>query len=75
MNLTGFSFSTYWSMVFGKEHCLVSVGSVYVFAHDFSVVLNLALSLTVSGEHRKRLFTQSHLGLRPSGLAIVSDQN
>ena len=46
MNLTGFSFSTYWSMVSGKEHCLVSVGSVYMFAHGFSFVLKL-LSLTV----------------------------
>jgi hypothetical protein len=41
-----------------EEHCLVSVGSVYVFAHGFLVVLKLALSLTVGSEHRKRLFTQ-----------------
>ena len=32
-----------------KQHCLVSMGSVYMFAHGFSIVLKLALSLTVSG--------------------------
>ncbi len=57
----------------GKEHCLVSVGTVYMFAHDFSVVMKLALSLTVSSEDRKGLFTQSDLGLRPSGLIINLD--
>ena len=72
MNLTGFSFSTYWSMVSGKEHCLVSVGSVYMFAHGFSVVLKLALSLTVSSEHRKRLFTQSGSGLQLGDRTITA---
>ena len=33
-------------------------GSVYVFAHGFSVVLKLALRLTVSSEH-KRDFSHS----------------
>ena len=48
-----------------EQHCLVSVGSVYVFAHDFLVVLKLALSLTVNSEQRKRLFTQSVSGMEP----------
>ena len=48
----------------GKKHCLVSVGSVYVFAHGFSVVskASLDLSLTVNSQQRKRLFTQSEMG-------------
>jgi hypothetical protein len=46
-----------------EQHCLVSLGSIYMFAHSFSVVLKLALSLTVSSEHKKRLFSQSEFGL------------
>ena len=49
-----------------KQHCLVSVGSVYVFAHGSSVALKLALSFTISGERRKRLFTQSDYGSNPA---------
>ena len=33
-----------------KQHSLVSVGSVYMFAHGFSVVLKLALSLMASAQ-------------------------
>ena len=49
-----------------EQHCLVSVWSVHMFAHGFSVVLKLALILTVSSEHRKRLFTQSEMGSEPT---------
>ena len=33
----------------GKKHCLVSVGSVYMFAHGFSVALRL-VRFKVNGE-------------------------
>jgi hypothetical protein len=70
MNLTGFlCLSTgrwYWEIaLFGLCGFRLRVRSC------FSVVLKLALSLTVIGEHKNRLFTQSGTGSSPLLIDMV----
>ena len=46
MNLTAFSFFNILVDDVGEENCLASVGSVYMFAHVFSVVTKASFKLS-----------------------------